>query len=113
VLAEPSLYGPLVGVHVFGDQGCGPAVLVEPRSLIDLLGEQTGSAHRHVVPPQYPADCLTVDSELVAQFVHSRSGLVTGDELLDVVRFEALYTSWFPPLGGWGSGCSRVGQFAE
>jgi hypothetical protein len=113
LFAESSLYGPLVGVHAFGDLGCEPALLVESCSLVDLFGEQTGSAHRHVVPPQYPADCLTVDSELVAQFVHSRSGLVTGDELLDVVRFEVSYTSWFPPLGGWWRGCSRVGQFAE
>ena len=36
-----------------------------------------------------------------------------GDELLDVVRFEASYTSWFPLLGGWGSGCGGVGQLAE
>jgi hypothetical protein len=100
VLAEPSLYGPLVGVHVFGDQGCGPAVLVEPRSLIDLLGEQTGSAHRHVVAPQYPADCLAVNPEKIAQFVHRCSGLVPGDELLDLIRFEVSYTFRFALFDG-------------
>jgi hypothetical protein len=65
---------------------------VEPRSLIDLFGEQTGSAHWHVVAPQYPADCFAVDPEKIAQFVHRRSGLLPGDEFLDLIRFEVSYT---------------------
>jgi hypothetical protein len=70
VFAEPSLYRPLVGVHAFGDLCSGPAVLAKSGSLVDLFGEQTGSAHRHVVPPQYPADCLAVDPEQVAALLH-------------------------------------------
>ena len=49
LLAESSLYGPLVGVHAFGDLGCGAALLVESCCLVDLVGSQAGSAHGHVV----------------------------------------------------------------
>ena len=49
VFAESLLYRPLVGVHAFGDLGCGPAVFVESGSLVDLVGSQAGSAHGHVV----------------------------------------------------------------
>ena len=49
LFAESSLHGPLVGVHAFGDVGCGPALLVELCSLIDLVGLQASSAHGHVV----------------------------------------------------------------
>jgi hypothetical protein len=44
LFAESALDCPLVGVHPFSDLGCGPAILVELRSLADLFGPQAGSA---------------------------------------------------------------------
>ena len=113
LFAESALDCPLVGVHAFGDLGGGPAVLVESRRLVDLFGEQAGSAHRHVVPSQYPADCLAVDSEQVAQFVHRCSGLVPGDEFLDLVGVELARPPWFGAVCGWRSRFSRVWQLPE
>ena len=46
---ESALDRSLVGVQVFGDLSCGPALLVESCSLVDLVGSQAGSSHRNVV----------------------------------------------------------------
>ena len=46
---ESALDGSLVGVDVFGDVGCGPAILVEARGFVDLFGAQAGSSHGNVV----------------------------------------------------------------
>jgi hypothetical protein len=37
-LGESALDGPLSSVKLFGDLGCGPAVLVEVDGLVDLVG---------------------------------------------------------------------------
>ena len=102
--AESALECSLVGVHVFGDLGCGPAVFVEACGFVDLFGEQAGSAHGYVVPSEGAADCFAVDSELVAEFVQGRAGRVAGDQLLGVIVAELPGT--LRPAGladvGWG-----------
>ena len=113
LFAESALDCPLVGVHLFGDLGGGPAVFVELRSLVDLFGAQAGSTHRYVVPAQDPADRLSVDLEQVAQFVYGCAGLVASDELFGLVGFEMSYTSGLVPFGRWGRGRRRVGQLAS
>jgi hypothetical protein len=59
------------------------------------------------------ADCPPFDAEPVAQFVHRRSGLVAGDECLDLVGVELACPPWFGAFDGRWSRFGGVGQLPK
>lgn len=59
------------------------------------------------------ADGPPFDAEAITQFVYGRSGLVTGDEFLDLVGVELSGSTGFGPVSGRWSGRGGVGQLPE
>ncbi len=86
--AEFGQHGGVVDAQVFAYPCQGPAEVVEVDGVVDLLGGESAAAHRHVVTFEDVANGPPLDAEPVAQFVHRRSGLVAGDEFLDLVGVE-------------------------
>ncbi|WP_329055046.1 hypothetical protein OG738_16935 [Amycolatopsis sp. NBC_01488] len=78
----------MIDAQVCADSREGPAEVVQVDGVVDLFGRQPAPPHRHTVPVEDVADRPPFDAEPVAQFVHRRPGLVTGDELLDPVGVE-------------------------
>lgn len=81
-------HGGVVDARMLADSRQGPAELVEVDGVIDLLGREAAVAHRHAVPVEDVADGSPFDAEPVTEFVHRRSGLVAGDQLLDLIGAE-------------------------
>ena len=90
-----------------------PAEDIEVDGGVDLIAGEAAAAHRHAVPTEDGADRPPFDAELVAQFVHRCSGLVPGDELLDLVGVELSRPPWFGSVCGRRSRCGGVGQLPE
>jgi hypothetical protein len=66
-------------------------------------GGEAAAAHRDIVPVEDVADRPSFDAEPGTQFVHGGSGLVPGDEFLDLVGVEPACPSGFGPGDGrWG-----------
>jgi len=56
--------------------------------VVDLLGGEATAAHRYAVPVEDVADRSPFDAEPVTEFVHRRAGLITRDQLLDLMGTE-------------------------
>jgi hypothetical protein len=111
--AEFGQYGGVVDAQVFAYSGEGPAEVVEVDRVVDLLGGESTAAHRHVVSFENVADRPPFDAEPIAQLIHRRSGLVTGDEFLDLVGIELACPPWFGALDGQRSRFGGVWQLPE
>jgi hypothetical protein len=80
--------------------------------LVDLVGERL--RRRIGMPWRWDgADGPPFDAEAITQFVYGRSGLVTGDEFLDLVGVELSGSTGFGPVSGRWSGRGGVGQLPE
>jgi hypothetical protein len=77
--------------------------------VVDLLGGEAAAAHGHLVAVEDGADGPPFDAEPGGQFVHRCSGLVTGDEFLDLLGVELACPSWFGSVCGWWGRCGGVG----
>ena len=95
VFAERGQHGGVVDVEVLADSGEGPAEVVEVDGGVDLVGGEAAAAHRYLVAVEDVADRPPVDPEPVAQLVDRGSGLVAGDEFLDLVGVGLACPSWF------------------
>lgn len=73
-----------IHTHPLTDPRQRPALSVELHRLVDLGRGQAGSSYQHAVPVQDPTHRPPVNPELV----DSRAGLVTGDELLDLLALK-------------------------
>jgi hypothetical protein len=89
----------VVDFHSVADPYQGPADLVEPHCLIDLLGGETMHPHRHAVIMQLSADGLPGDPEPLTEFVHCRAGFIGRDELLDLVVAQPSRSAGLSPIG--------------
>jgi hypothetical protein len=98
--AEFGEHGGVVDAQVYADSGKGPAEVVQVDSVLDLLGGESAAAHRYGVSFEDVADCSPFDAEPITQLVHSRSGLVAGDEFLDLVGVELACPSGLGTLDG-------------
>jgi hypothetical protein len=87
----------------------GPAEVVEADGVVDLLGGESAAAHRHVVSFEDVADRPPLDAEPGTQLVHRRSGLIVGDEFLDLIGVELACPSGFGAFGGRWSRAGAVG----
>jgi hypothetical protein len=111
--AEFGQHGGVVDAQVVTYSIERPAEVVEMDGLVDLQGGGSTAAHRHAASVENVADCASIDAEPCTQLVHRRSGLVAGDEFLDLLGVELACPSRFGPIyGGW-SRCGRVGQLPE
>jgi hypothetical protein len=80
--------------------------------VVDLVGGEAAAAHGHLVAVEDVADCSPFDAESRAEFVHCCSGLVAGDEFLDLVGVELACPSGFGSIDGWcGAGVVGSGSF--
>jgi hypothetical protein len=79
--------------------------------IVDLVGGETTLAHVHAVSVEDGADRSSVDAEPITQLVDSRSGLIAGDEFLDLIGVELACPSGFGSVEGRRSGCGGVGSF--
>jgi hypothetical protein len=52
-------------------------------------------AHVHAVPAENCTHRSSVDAEPITQLVHTRSGLIAGDEVLDLLGVELACPPWF------------------
>ena len=100
VFPECGQHGGVVDVEVFADSREGPAEVVEVDGVVDLVGGEAAAAHRDVVSVEDGADCPPVDAESRAEFIHGGSGLVTGDEFLDLVCVELACPSGLGSVDG-------------
>jgi hypothetical protein len=80
---------------------------------VDLLGGEAAAAHGHLVAVENVADRPPFDTESGTQFVHRCSGLVAGDEFLDLVGVELACPSGFGSIDGWWGWCGGVGELPE
>jgi hypothetical protein len=113
VFAEFGQHGGVVDAQMVAYSGERPAEVVEVDGLVDLQGGESTAAHRHVVAVEDGAYRASVDAELIAQFVHRRSGLVTGDEFLDLLGVELACPPWFGSVYLRWSRFGGVWQFPE
>ncbi|MGH3435263.1 MAG: hypothetical protein ACRDRN_02220 [Sciscionella sp.] len=81
--------------------------------VVDLVGGEAAAAHRHAVPVEGGADRAPFDAEPGTQLGYRRSGLVAGDEFLDLVGVELACPSGFGPVDGWWGRCGGVWQLLE
>ncbi|PXY16697.1 hypothetical protein [Prauserella flavalba] len=65
--------------------------------VVNLLGGETAPPHRHLMSAKDVADCPPLDAEPRTEFVNGCSGLVSGDEFLDLASVELACPSWFGP----------------
>ena len=107
--AEFGQHGGVVDAQVFAYPCQGPAKVVEMDGVVYLLWSEAAAAHRYVVSFEDVADRSSVDVEPVAELVHRRSGLVPGDEFLDLVGVELTCPPWFGSLYRWWSRFGGVG----
>ncbi len=105
--------GGRIYAQVFADPCERPAEGVEVDGGVDLIDGEAAATRRHAVPTEAGADCPTFDAEPVAQFVHRCSGLVPGDEFLDLVGVELACPPWFGSVYGRWSRCGGVRQLPK
>lgn len=105
-------HGGVVDAEVVADSRQGPAEVIEVDSVVDLLGGEAASAHRHTVPVEDVADRSPFDAEPGTQLVHRRPGLVSGDEFLNLISVELACPPWFGSVDG-RSRCSAVRELPE
>lgn len=101
--------GCMVDVEMVADLCEWPAEPIEMDGSVDLVGGQAPAAHRYIVSVEDAADCASFDTKSVGQFVHGRSGLVSGDQLCDFLGVELPYPPGFGVLHGWRGRTCRVG----
>lgn len=77
--------------------------------VVDLVGGEAAAAHRDVASVEDLADRPPFDAESFAELVHGCSGLVIGDEFLDLVGVELPCAAGFGPVDGWWGWCGGVG----
>lgn len=77
-----------IDTHLLPDPRQRPALPAEPDSLVDLVGSEAASPHRHVVPMQGPTHRPPVNPELFAELVDRRASLVPRDEFLDLLALK-------------------------
>lgn len=70
-------------------------------------------AYMDVVAVEDVADRPPVDAESFSELVHGCSGLVTGDEFLDLVGVGRACPSGFGSIDGWWGRCGGVGQLPQ
>jgi len=76
---------------------------------VDLVGGEAAAAHRHVVSVEDVADRPPFDTEPRTKLVHRSSGLVAGDEFLDLVGVKVTRSPRFRVVDGWWGWCGGVG----
>jgi hypothetical protein len=103
----------VVDSQVPADSSERPAKVVQVDGVVDLLGGESAAAHRYIVSFENVADRPPFDAEPGTQLVHGCSGLVPGDEFLDLVGIELTCPPWFGSLCGWWSRFGGVGQLPE
>lgn len=112
MLPQFGQHGGVVDVEVFADPCQRPAEVVEVDGVVDLVGGEATSAHRHSVPVEDVADRSSVDAEPGTQLVGGGARQITLDQRLDLVGVELLCLPWFQPIGGRWSRGRGVGQLS-
>jgi hypothetical protein len=105
--------GARIDAQVFADPCERPAQGIEVNGGVDLLGREAAAAHEHLMAVENVADRPPFDAEPVAEFIHGCSGLVTGDEFLDLVGVELACPPGFGPVCGRWSGFGGVWGLPE
>jgi hypothetical protein len=80
---------------------------------VDLLRGESAAAHRHAVAVEDIADGPPFDAEPGTQLGGCRSGLVAGDEFLDLIGVELACPPGFGSVDGRWSWFGGVGQLPE